>query len=96
MDKSIQHKTLEVRAKVKELKQRDLEAFGSYWMQERPTSASERRGANVRAAIQAGWFEELEPAMTVEDTYNQDPRIIRLLGDAIDQIYEEVTAVPPE
>jgi len=96
MEKTIKHKTLEVHAVIKDLRQRDLEAFGSAFMRERPTSASERRGANVRAAIQAGWFEKLDPPMTVEIVADQDPRIIRLLGDAIDDIYEEVTAIPPE
>lgn len=97
MAKNIQHKTLEVHAKLKDLRQRDLEIFGAALAEEGVLlSASQRRGANVRAALKAGWFEVLQPEMTVESVADQHPAVIKLLGEAIDTIYGEVTAIPPE
>ncbi|MHB0922608.1 MAG: hypothetical protein ACYC3H_01410 [Bellilinea sp.] len=95
---AIEHKKLGVKAVLKPLTQRDLEKFGEALAAE-PTpaaSASFRRGANVRAAIKAGWFEELTPAMTVDEVGDQPPSVIKLLGDWIDQVYGEVTNIPPD
>lgn len=93
----VDHKTLHVKAEIKDnLTQRDLEAFGAVLASEGTVSLSQKRGANVRAAIQAGWFKELQPAMTVEQVAEQSPVVIRLLADWIDEIYDEVTTIPPE
>ena len=97
MDQHVEHKTLHVKANIKDnLTQRDLEAFGAVMASESGRSASEHRGSNVRAAIIAGWFTELEPAMTADQVYDQHPAVIKLLGDWIDKVYGEVTEIPPE
>ena len=94
--KTIEHKKLGVKATVKSLKQRDLESFGAVLSQLPSESASQRRGANVRAAIIAGWFSEIQPAITADLVADQEPTVIKLLGDFIDQVYGEVTIIPPE
>lgn len=96
MELKIEHKKLGVKATVKRLTQRDLEKFGESLALETPASASQRRGANVRAAINAGWFEGLTPAMTADEVGDQPPTVIKLLGDWIDQVYGEVTTIPPD
>ena len=50
----------------------------------------------MRAAITAGWFSEIQPAITVDQVADQEPAVIKLLGDWIDQVYGEVTIIPPE
>ncbi|HWR66069.1 MAG TPA: hypothetical protein VN364_08115 [Bellilinea sp.] len=94
--KTIEHKKLGVKATIKPLKQRDLESFGAVLAQLPSASTSQRRGANVRAAITAEWFSEIQPAMTVDQVADQEPVVIKLLGDWIDQVYGEVTIIPPE
>lgn len=96
MEATIEHKGLGVRATVKALKQRDVEVFSQVLISEEVRTASQRRGANLRAAIQAGWFTELTPAMTVESVADQAPAVVRLLGEWIEAVYAEVTTVPPE
>lgn len=96
MEVSIQHKKLGVKATVRSLCQRDLEAFGAAITKEDLGSASQRMGANVRAALQAGWFIELEPALTADQVVSQPPAVIRLLGGFVETIYREVTEIPPE
>jgi len=96
MEYIIEHKKLGVRAVIKPLKQRDLEAFGAALSETPSESASQRRSGNVRAAIQAGWFSEITPPLTIEDIPDQLPVVIKLLGDFIDRVYSEVTTIPPE
>ena len=94
--KTIEHKKLGVKATIRPLKQRDLESFGAALAQLPSESSSQRRGANVRAAITAGWFSEIQPAITADQVADQEPAVIKLLGDWIDQVYGEVTIIPPE
>lgn len=97
MERGIEHKKMRIKAVVKRLTQRDLERFGEAISSEPPaTSASQRRGANVRAAIKAEWFETLEPAMTVDQVGDQEPAVVKFLGDWIDMVYAEVTNIPPD
>ncbi len=94
--KTIEHKKLGVKAVIKVLTQRDLEAFGAAYSEEKTNSASQMRGANTRAAIKAGWFAELEPAIKAEEVGDQPPAVVWILGDFVDQAYREATAIPPE
>ncbi len=97
VNRTIENKKLGVKATIKEnLRQRDLEAFGESRAAETGVSASQSRGANVRAAINAAWFTELTPAMTAEQVGDQIPAVVRLLGDWIDKIYVELIEIPPE
>lgn len=93
---TFEHKKLGIKATIKSLKQRDLEAFGAAISKEPKGSKSQDAGANVRAAIQAGWFTELTPVMTVEQVGDQSPAVIRFLGAYVDAVYQEVTTIPPE
>jgi len=93
---TIQHKGLGIRAVMKELTQRDLENFGAALALEKMESASQRRGANLRAAIRAGWFTELEPAIAVDQVADLLPVVVKFLGEWIDLVYAEVTKIPPE
>lgn len=95
--KTIENKKLGVKAMIKaDLRQRDLEAFGASRSEETAISMSQNRGANVRAAIRAGWFTELKPEMSAEQVGDQTPAVICLLGDWIDDIYAELVTIPPE
>ncbi len=96
MDVTIDHKKLGVHAEIKDLRQRDLEAFGAVIAREDLGSASQCNGANVRAAIQAGWFKDLTPAISVDQVADQSPAVIRLLGSFVEAVYREVTQIPPE
>lgn len=96
MEMTIEHKGLGVRATIKPLTQRDLENFSAAVVSEETRTATQRRGANLRAAIKAGWFSELDPAMTAEQVADQRPAVVRLLGEWIEAIYVEVTTIPPE
>ena len=95
MEHILEHVGLGVRARIKDLTQGDLEAFGAALVGEATDSASQRRGAYLRAALVAGWFVELVPALEAEQVIGQSPARVRLLGDWVDQIYGEVTNVPP-
>lgn len=97
MEITIESKKLGVKATIKSLLQRDLEKFGAALAEEGVlSSGSQRRGANVRAAIQAGWFTEIEPSLSVEQVADQLPAVIVFLGTWIDLVYREVTTVPPD
>ena len=92
---TIEHKTLGIKATIKELTQRDLESFGNAASKYSFKSTSQMRGSNVKSAIEAGWFSELIPALTVEQVGECSPAVIRLLGDWVGLIYTEVTTIPP-
>jgi hypothetical protein len=95
--RKLTHRSMGVAAELKEpLTQGDLEAFGDALMREKLISASQRRGAYLRAAISAGWFKTLAPEMKAEEVAAQPPAVVRLLGDWLDQVHDEVTAIPPE
>lgn len=95
--RTITNKTLGVKATLVEpVTQGHLERFGAHMAEEQTGSASQRRGANVRSALSAGWFVALSPEMTPTQVSDQDPRVVRLLGDWIDRVYAEVTTIPPE
>ncbi len=97
MEITIESKKLGIKATIKSLLQRDLEKFGAALADEGVlSSGSQRRGANVRAAIQAGWFTELKPELTPETVADQLPVVIKVLGDWIDLVYREVTTIPPD
>lgn len=93
--KTIENKTLGVKATIKPLTQRDLESFGSAMSEEDTKSASQRRGANVRSAIRAAWFSELKPELTADIVGDQSPALIKLLGEWVEEVYREVTNIPP-
>lgn len=98
--RSLEHPGLGVRAQVKELTQGDLERFGAAIVGEMArnpeNSTSQRRGNALRAAIAAGWFEELAPVIAVSQVNDQAPAVVALLGEWIDRLYIEVTTIPPK
>jgi hypothetical protein len=96
VERTIEHKKLGLRATIKPLRQRDLESFGAAFAPESITTASQRRGANLRAAIRAGWFTDLQPAMTADEVGDQPPAVVRYLGEFVEAVYGEVTTVPPD
>ena len=96
VQKTIENKSLGVKATIKPLTQRDLESFGGAIAPEETKSASQRRGANVRSAIRAAWFIELKPELTAETVGDQSPALIKFLGDWVEEVYREVTDIPPD
>jgi hypothetical protein len=93
----IEHKGLGIRLVIQEpaaLKQGDLERFGDAIAVEAAQSRAQQRGANVRAAIAAGWI--LEPTWTADQVGQQKPAVIGWISGIVDATYQEITTVPPE
>lgn len=84
-----------------DLLQKDLEAYNAAFREHNPlgssmlVSAGERWGLAVRAAIAAGWFEKLEPPLTVEDVATTKPYIVRAIAAQVDKVYGALIDIPP-
>lgn len=56
-------------------------------------SATEQLGATVKAAVDAKWLEE---KITVKEVEEMNPGRVRWMAEKINEVYEEITAIPPE
>ncbi len=77
---------------VKELTQRDVEAFGKSYRELDRASMTEQNGAVVRAAVKAGII--LSPHLSVEDVDNLKPYVVNWYALNINAAYEEATTIP--
>jgi len=80
------------KAELVEITQRQLEEYFVAYREQRPEkgSATEDRGAVVRAAAKTGWLKG------DWDVDNLPPAQVRWLAAIIDDAYAQATAIPPE
>lgn len=78
------------------LTQRQVEAFGRAYMEHKGErarlSAAEERGCTVRAAVSAGWLQDL----TLEAVADLPPRAVAGLAREIDAVYAAAMAPDPK
>lgn len=74
------------------LKQRHLEAWEEAFNAEEVTGASRFAGLVVRAAIKAGWFDDLVSVEAVDD---MNPAFVRKLAKQVNDAYVEATTLDP-
>lgn len=79
---------------IKDITQGDLETYFKRYREGRAdsVSGSEQNGLTVRAAAQAGWI--TSPA--AGDVAGMPPNQVAWIAGKIDQVYLELTTIPPE
>jgi len=79
------------------LKQRDVERYmAAFRASKLGDSLPEYYGKTLRAALTAGWVKAIEPQMSVDDVAAQKPAVVRWFAQHVNDLYVEVTTIPPE
>lgn len=94
------HKRLGLRlvlAEAEDLRQRDVEKYmRAYRDYKLGDSAVEAHGKSLRAALRTGWVKAITPEIDEHGVGDLAPAQVRWLGQKIDALYLEATAIPPD
>ena len=94
------HKRLGLRLVLPEaetLRQRDVEKYMAAFRDTKlGDSLPEYHGRTLRAALKAGWVQEIEPNIGEADVADLHPAKVKWFAEKIDRLYTEATTIPPD